>query len=675
MAQEVSANLLIAFILLALYVNYLLFFKKNKNGFVRYIRHFLLPFTFGGGFLVYFWGYQVGNSHCNPHDFLSNFFESIFSTTRLFILGNDFVEIENSFKHEQPLFHAMFALTAFLAAFIFCSFFVQVFFKNWMTKSKINGIKPAENHFFYGINNAALSLSGDLAQNNAKRLIVFVNDYCYFDDSQLYSRIHRNAYQVKRKSFFDSINLEKEEGILKVFHKKDSHVDSFAHNEELFYNLKVLRKNIGVVETHLYFMSDDEDWNIKHAKLAVTELDNLIKKMEQKGEISRPVRIHVATYKEIFEEYVTESLKNLPRNISVVVHNYATLVSRQLIEMYHPIDFVGINKELAAATTDFNTLIIGFGQIGTHVLRKLIEQGQFMGSTFHATVIDQFIHSLEGRFEHLYPEVKTNYDIQFVEAEVGHRLFYETIKNLIDKTNYIVITLGKDDLNIQTALEILKINSIKGRKLLRLFIQLEDDTHWKETLKEYKERISIFGESDNVFTVNNILQPETQAQGRTAHEVYRVLYNDTRTFDEISRYERLSNISVADHLYTKVRLLGYDRLENFSAKFSDNESYKNSLTDIQRLNLSIGEHLRWNAFHFIQGWTFLPFDQISGNNPKEKYKNRKDPALKKHACLTTWEDLKELEKVIGKDLQEADIDSVEHLYDFINFKKLVDHAK
>jgi hypothetical protein len=124
---------------------------------------------------------------------------------------------------------------------------------------------------------------------------------------------------------------------------------------------------------------------------------------------------------------------------------------------------------------------------------------------------------------------------------------------------------------------------------------------------------------------------------------------------------------VAEHLYVKVRLLGYNSLESFSSQYSNNENYKESLTDIQKLNLSIGEHLRWNAFHYIHGWTTLPFEEITGATKDEKYKNRKNNDLRIHSCLTSWDKLKELEDVIGKDMQKADIDSVEHLYDFINY--------
>jgi len=657
---------IILLILVLLYVIYLLFNRRNKKeSFIRFTRYFLLPFTFLSGLAVYFWGYQIGNSHCNPNEIIPNLLESTFSTARLFILGNDLIEINPMFKHDE-MFHAMFALTAFLAAFIFISFMAHVFFKDWITRGRIKRMKPTENHFFFGINHAALSLSSDLAEKGAGRLVAFVNDFCEFDDQHQYAHVHENACVIKRKSIFESINLEKEEGLLQLFKSKENHKQSEAFTEGVFHRLSVLKNKIKKAETHLYFLSDNDDWNIKQARQAISELVEMEEVEKRRDhEFTFPsVKIHVVTYDEISEKHFTTSLTDLPGFILVIVHNYATLVSRKLIEQFHPVDFIGIDSKEAAATTDFNALIIGFGQIGTHVLRKLIEQGQFVGSTFKATVIDRLIPVQEGRFDHLYPGVKANYDVQFVEAEVGHRAFYETIRGLIDQTKYIVIALGQDELNIQTALEILEINSKNEKKL---FIQLEDESHWKETLKKYESQIRIFGASDEVFSEKNILQRDVEMSGRLVHQVYNILYNCDDSFDKVSRHEQLSNISAAEHLYAKVRLLGYKNLNEFSSKFENNDAYVASLSKSQELNLSVGEHLRWNAFHFIHGWTTLPMDEIPGNTQEEKYKNRKNTALRLHSCLISWEDLVRLKQIIGRDMQIADTDSVRHLYDFINY--------
>jgi len=663
LVSEILSNVLIGVIILLLYGVYYFFFRRKKEGFQKFIRQFLLPVTFTSGFVVYFIGYQFGNpDYCSWYGVIPNFLESLFSTARLFILGNDLVEIKDGpFKH-SPIFHAMFSLTAALAAFIFISVMVGVFLKNWLVRQKIRFSRAKEIHLFFGVNPSTIALSTDLLKTSSNRLVVFINDSYENENQHHYSLLPENAHVIKRKSFSESVNLEKEEGLMQFFHDKQNNPHTNGHFESIFHNLKIVRDKIGVSDTHLYFLIDDEDWNIEHAKLALDELRH--------NTYSKPIRIHVATYSEIAEKHFANYAKLSTSQITVVVHFYASIVSRQLIATHHPVDSVEINHPTAAAKTDFNALIIGFGQIGTNVLRRIIEQGQFVDSAFQATIIDENIDTLKGRFEFLYPGLSKNYKLSFFEAKIGNTKFYDEIQSIIDKLNYIVISLGDDNLNIQTALEILEINNIKNKKNLKIFVKLEEESHWKKTLNEYQSQIFIFGEAAKVFTVENILQGKAETRGRIIHDVYNDLIYpnpDKQPFDEISRHEQLSNMSAAEHLYAKVRLLGYDNIDDFSGKFSNNDEFLISLSDTQKLNLSKGEHLRWNAFHFIHGWTTIPIDQIAGTTPKEKYKNRKNTGAKKHTCLISWEELEELSTALGEDMQKPDVVSVENMYNFINY--------
>ena len=92
----------------------------------------------------------------------------------------------------------------------------------------------------------------------------------------LYSKLSDCAYVLKRKSFLDSISLEKEEGLFEFIKDKKNHNHDVEHSGEIFHNLKVLKNKIGVVETHLYLLTDDEDWNIKNSKLLLNELNSLL---------------------------------------------------------------------------------------------------------------------------------------------------------------------------------------------------------------------------------------------------------------------------------------------------------------------------------------------------------------------------------------------------------------
>lgn len=668
---------------------YFIFYSGKSGGFRNFIKSWLLKLTILGGVAIYLIGYHVKEPDLNLG---VKFLLALFSTARLFILGNDLIEVHEKVNAVFLIWFSVFSVSAALISTSVLINFIGRSFKSWL---RIFFNFSSKNYIFFGLNDASLTLAKDIRKNRKSSFIVFIQDIISAGDVAIeYKAWEMGAVVVNPNTVSNFFTLQHEEF---VFQPNVSHGQHASGGIDLILNrLGGLSRKIKNRPTEFFILSENETENFHQAKFLLSDIKKL--------KINKDFKVHVSVFSRISENQGT---KVLVKDVDIrekdmdikelVIHHYATLVSRSLINKYHPVDFVEIDKSQANAKTEFSALIIGFGQIGTHVLRKLIEQGQFVGHKFRATVIDRNMDALQGRFEHLYPEVVNNYSVDFVNAEAGHSKFYNTVKDKIKQTNYVVVALGNDELNLQTTLELLEINEIKAKPNLKIFVKLENESHWENMFEKPGDKVVIFGKSNDVFNAENMLQMDAEKRANVVHEVYRVLYGDTRTFDKISRHEQLSNISTAEHVYAKVRLLGYERrenltatLSNFSQKYSDNENYKNSLTDIQRLNLAIGEHLRWNAFHFIHGWTFLPFDQILGNNPGEKYGKRKNPDLKKHSCLTSWEKLKELEAILKMDMQEAgipeadmgkanmqkaDIDSVEHLYDFINFIPPVDHAK
>ena len=63
-----------------------------------------------------------------------------------------------------------------------------------------------------------------------------------------------------------------------------------------------------------------------------------------------------------------------------------------------------------------------------------------------------------------------------------------------------------------------------------------------------------------------------------------------------------------------------------------------NIADTIRNNLARLEHQRWNAFHLVKGWTPLPKNMVSA----ESHQNKR---TKEHACITTFEGLRELAKL------------------------------
>ena len=88
-------------------------------------------------------------------------------------------------------------------------------------------------------------------------------------------------------------------------------------------------------------------------------------------------------------------------------------------------------------------------------------------------------------------------------------------------------------------------------------------------------------------------------------------------------------------------------------------------------NLAKMEHLRWNAFHYCMGYRTMPeelfaerAERFKEGSLKPGEKPGKDTENRYHACLVSWEELKDLDKkeeqLAGRktDYQQMDRDNI-----------------
>lgn len=138
-----------------------------------------------------------------------------------------------------------------------------------------------------------------------------------------------------------------------------------------------------------------------------------------------------------------------------------------------------------------------------------------------------------------------------------------------------------------------------------------------------------FGSLENVYTAEAVLKYRLQKTARTMHEQYRNSADyAVPAWEDLSEFLRQSNLAVADHLMTKVRILLPDReiteltAENCRAAWeiyqSSSESRKKEFRKI--------EHMRWERFHYLHNWSYAPV---------------RDNAKRKHPLLLPFEELAE----------------------------------
>ena len=125
---------------------------------------------------------------------------------------------------------------------------------------------------------------------------------------------------------------------------------------------------------------------------------------------------------------------------------------------------------------------------------------------------------------------------------------------------------------------------------------------------------------------------------------------------QLPEIRKLSNLSAALHLVTKLKLAGLSP-EMIRAR-QDKAGFIEMLGEERLNNLAKGEHLHWNATLFAHGWdtwTAIP-GRDSGN---------KDEKRRLHACLVDWEELQRIEKRFGEPYRAYDRIYVENIYDWL----------
>ena len=102
----------------------------------------------------------------------------------------------------------------------------------------------------------------------------------------------------------------------------------------------------------------------------------------------------------------------------VNVFDTADLAARALIRTCPPWNYMHFDAG-GRATEDFDCAVAGFGRHGQAVLKKLVMNSQFAGSTFHAAVFSPNVENESGFLEEDSPELLRQYDIRCYAADAS----------------------------------------------------------------------------------------------------------------------------------------------------------------------------------------------------------------------------------------------------------------
>ena len=547
-------------------------------------------------------------------------------------------------------------------------------------------------YVFFGLDDATKLLAEDIKKDDSHSVIVYVENSLAGEEEQDEAKSNgwKNILSLlthRQKTFTDI--PEDNRCALAIAGCKISSIDS-ADNDVWssagLDKIKQLVTSLSLIqgaELHIFFLSENRE-------------DNVIASSRMYNDHTNSLISKTRIYCHARRNGVNRVLESEDK-IVLVDSSYLAVEHLKTCASNHPINFVDvetINKDNpGSVSSPFVSLIIGFGETGQEAFKFLYEYSSFLDvnasahdsrrSQFVCHVVDSKMSLLEGSFFASVPGLnKKEANCCFHSCDYRSVDFHNNIltKELAAKLNYVVIAVGNDEENMAVAVEILRYVRRHREDLnkFRIFVRAYEKgtfkhleaiaNHYNLLLggdAETDNRIEIFGQNEEVFQYEYIVNDKYIKDGRIYYETYRSLKidpsNDEGPWDErhslilkknakkkpyetpwwlnskLNRKESQDR-SNALHAETKRIILektvGKDLMLDFCNRVLGNRTGSNSgikyagLTSQENklmLNLAMTEHLRWMAAHEMMGYI---------ENTQE---HKCDERTKQHNCLKPWQ--------------------------------------
>lgn len=486
-------------------------------------------------------------------------------------------------------------------------------------------IDADHNHLyvFFGMNDPSRLLAKSIKEREgSKAIVVFVENMAQSNDDTNGLNNIVGMFTHRRQTFIDADELDArvtftEIRLCDISSEKVEKGDILGD-----INLLTLRdliqevgKGITDAQLHVFFLSENEDENIR--ALSVLTLDNSIQQIKENKVL---LRFYCHARRNGLNHIIEDIAFKHGLDVRTVDSSNLAVELLKVDGENHPVRFVEIDKASTTVKSSFNSLIVGFDEVGRDALKFLYEFGAFVDygatpederrSPFRCIAIDKRMDELKGAFANFAPAVmaaKNNDDHESPQVELKScdclcSEFYDNIltKDLCKTLNYIVIAIGDDELGMTIAIRILNhIRRVrKDLHNMRIFVRSyrpDKEVHVQHIADYYNEGynrcnkeqnsrlkndavIKLFGQSKEIYSYDMIINEALTKKGRTYQANYARLSGDKKLWDERRKNElekgslddirslrrkELQDLCNALHADTKVYLLKNAMEEDF----------------------------------------------------------------------------------------------------------------
>ena len=358
------------------------------------------------------------------------------------------------------------------------------------------------------------------------------------------------------------------------------------------------------------------------------------------------------------EEIITSMLQVSPEQYGfgyVQVYDAPALTARALLRTCPPWDFMRFGPD-GRALEDFECAVVGFGRRGQAVLKQLVMNGQFVGSSFRATVFSPNYEDESGYLFQDCPELLKKYEIRCVPADGRSAVFYRYLEEHLSTLKLIAVCTGSEATDREISDD------------LMLFLQRHDAEQicvvrcGKQAVR-YQQAVGSPIVSTGVFTLDSLSAERADREAILLNAGYDSSEgSDWEKWVKCSSFGKMSSRASADFAPAMIKASGAGEEEVLAEGWQPDEAMQQVLGQM--------EHLRWCAFHYAMGYRPMSRERWEADAAQIRrcreagipcsIRLGKDTRARLHACLIPWEELDALsereKEVTGRQVQYKQMD-------------------
>lgn len=547
------------------------------------------------GFMVHFIGLYAGASQSS---LLSCIGRPAFAASKMFVLSDSFTEMSPDIRTDA-VFVGTYVFARFYALIVSAATFLTVLGKRFTAYMRLRRLRcnGKQMYVFFSLNTASKMLAQDIRRCDPRAVIMLIDTREKQQDGGMFSFNSILGMFGHNRDLFDLANQIDAYVMLAGVEMYDYQLTTIdekrkmSHFEQLELKaLPLLIKNAS--SASFFFLGQDENRNI-HAADNFRRVIGYEFSQNAVADDKFHIYVHARTG-------ANSRILNAPLRTKVRPEIHVLDSSRMAVQSLlrhpecHPVNFVSCDKQSATVHSPFHALVLGFGETGEDMVRFLYEFGSFLDSSsnsgepqrspFRCDVVDADMDVLAARFLHKLPALKrlqtenSRVQLHFHHMKLHSKPFYELLDKQLPLVNYIVLTTGSDQRNMDLCIQLMELLAKRRTSTKNVVIvmrnyssenydtmkSLAEDCNRRNDLLQSgassQQLVYVFGSKVELFSYDLVVSDYIQTNAQIFKQKYEQVRASYLGEKAAKLIDKVTEIDCNNflHINTKLLLMGVD---------------------------------------------------------------------------------------------------------------------